>query len=236
MTQSGTLTKLKIDAYKGPKYLAEDRIKEKDSTGKSTDKYLKFVAMFNPTAFNRKLAIEYGDKQGFGSDGASSTFVNIKPQEYSIELFVDGTGTSGPKVSVPDQIKKFLSVCAEYNGKQHRPNYLLISWAELVLKALLTNVDISYTLFDNEGVPLRAKIAATFLGTIDDDLRTKQQRDSSPDLTHVRVVVEGDTLPLMTKQIYGNSKYYMQVAEANQLKNFRNLKPGTTLFFPPIVK
>lgn len=225
MAESGTLTKLKIEAYKGPEYKSGDKI-----TG------LEFVAMFNPTNFSRKLAIEYGENQGFGTSSASSKFVKIKPQEYSVELLIDGTGASGPKESVPDQIKNFMKVCAEYNGEKHRPNYLLISWAELVLKALLTNVDISYTLFNNEGVPLRAKIAATFLGTIDDVLREKEDKPSSPDLTHVRTVLEGDSLPLLTKAIYGNSKYYMQVAEANQLKNFRNLVPGTTLFFPPIVK
>ena len=219
------LTKLKIEAFKGPKFRDKDKISG-----------LEFTAMFNPTTFNRKLEIEYQDGQGFGTSSSSKKFKKIKPQDYNIELLVDGTGASGIEKNVSDEVAQFLKVCAEYNGEAHRPNYVMISWAKLILKAVLTTVDVSYTLFDREGVPLRARIGATFSGTVDDDLRTKEEKNSSPDLTHSRVIKEGDTLPLMAERIYGNSKYYLQVAKANGLKNFRNLKPGEKLFFPPIDK
>ena len=111
-----------------------------------------------------------------------------------------------------------------------------VNCAKWVLKAVLTNVDVAYTLFDNNGAPLRAKINATFSETVADDYRVKEEKNKSPDLTHVRTVTEGDTLPLMTKRIYGDSKFYMQVAEANGLKNFRNLRPGDQIYFPPIIK
>ena len=58
----------------------------------------------------------------------------------------------------------------------------------------------------------------------------------SPDLTHIRTVQSGDTLPLLAKAMYGSSRYYLVVAEANGLDDFRNLKPGTKLFFPPLEK
>jgi len=57
---------------------------------------------------------------------------------------------------------------------------------------------------------------------------------SSPDLTHVRVVKSGDTLPLLCKEIYGSSQYYLRVAAHNGLDDFRNLLPGQTLSFPPL--
>jgi nucleoid-associated protein YgaU len=52
----------------------------------------------------------------------------------------------------------------------------------------------------------------------------------------VRKIKFGDTLPLMCYRIYGDPKYYLQVAEANGLDNFRRLKPGTDIFFPPLEK
>jgi len=222
---TGELKKLTIEAYKGPKFRNSDKIEG-----------LEFTAMFNPTTFNRKLEIEYADGQGFGTSSASKKFKKIKPQDYDLELLIDGTGASGPKKSVSDEVSTFMKVCAEYNGEKHRPNYLLISWAQLILKAVLTSMDVSYTMFDKDGTPLRAKITASFSGTVDDDLRSKQEKPSSPDLTHLRTVLEGDTLPIMTERIYGSSKYYLQVAQANQLNNFRDLKPGDKLFFPPIEK
>ncbi|HPF52255.1 MAG TPA: hypothetical protein PK335_11805, partial [Draconibacterium sp.] len=83
---------------------------------------------------------------------------------------------------------------------------------------------------------LRASARAKFKGFIEDNLRVALENNSSPDLTHVRMVNEGDTLPLMTYRIYGDSKYYLEVARVNKLTNFRKLKVGQKIFFPPIEK
>jgi len=49
-------------------------------------------------------------------------------------------------------------------------------------------------------------------------------------------VKAGDTLPLMCYLIYGDPKYYLAVAEANGLGNFRSLIPGMAIVFPPLEK
>lgn len=38
----------------------------------------------------------------------------------------------------------------------------------------------------------------------------------------------------MTQKIYGDPAYYIQIAKVNNLNNFRKLKTGTNLKFPPI--
>jgi rRNA processing protein Gar1 len=89
-------------------------------------------------------------------------------------------------------------------------------------------------MFDMFGLPIRAKITATFtervLGTLSDILGML----SSPDLTHYVTVKEGDLLPLLTYQVYNDQQYYLQVAKVNRVKNFRKLRAGTNLVFPPI--
>jgi nucleoid-associated protein YgaU len=84
--------------------------------------------------------------------------------------------------------------------------------------------------------PLRATARAKFKGFVEDNLRVAMENNSSPDLTHVREVKKGDTLPLMTFRIYGDSKYYLEVAKANNITNFRKLEVGQRIFFPPIEK
>jgi nucleoid-associated protein YgaU len=49
-------------------------------------------------------------------------------------------------------------------------------------------------------------------------------------------VKTGDTLPLMCYRIYGDTRYYLQVAAINGMGNFRKLIPGTEILFPPINK
>jgi len=89
-------------------------------------------------------------------------------------------------------------------------------------------------MFDIFGLPIRAKISASFTERTPSGLGAILSMLSSPDLTHTRTVAEGDILPLMTYKIYKDQNYYLQVAKVNKLKNFRKLKAGSTIIFPPI--
>ena len=40
----------------------------------------------------------------------------------------------------------------------------------------------------------------------------------------------------MCFKIYGDPRYYLDVARANRIDNFRKLTPGTRIFFPPLKK
>ena len=60
--------------------------------------------------------------------------------------------------------------------------------------------------------------------------------DQSADLTHVRLVKQGDSLPALCEQVYGNPRLVAEVARANGLDNFRALRAGMQLRFPPLEK
>jgi nucleoid-associated protein YgaU len=47
-------------------------------------------------------------------------------------------------------------------------------------------------------------------------------------------VKEGDTLPMLAYEVYGDSAYYLELARVNGLDDFRNLKAGDRIFFPPV--
>lgn len=215
----GELKKLKIEAFKDLEY---------------NEKADEFSVMFNPATYSQKYEVEYEEAQGQGSTGSPQKFGKIKPQEYSFEFIFDGTGASGEVIEVSDEIEKFLTVCGKEDGEIHRPFYLKITWGNLVSKCILKSADISYNLFKPDGYPLRAKVNASFVENIDDVLRTAEEGKSSPDLSHYIVVTEGENLPLMTYKIYGDTQYYIDAAKINGLTNFRKLKTGTTLHFPPV--
>lgn len=217
---SGEITKLKIEAYADDKY--EDFVDT-------------FEVMFNPNNYSQKYEVEYHERQGQGDTASPQVFGKIKPQEYAFEFTFDGTGvTTGEKVDVPATIDKFLTLTGKNEGEIHRPKYLKITWGSLLSKCVLKSAEIAYSLFKPDGTPLRAKIKAVFSENVEDTLRVAEARNSSPDLTHRRVVKQGDTLPLMTANIYGDESYFLQVAAFNNLKNFRNLRVGQVLLFPPV--
>jgi hypothetical protein len=163
-------------------------------------------------------------------------FKKMKPGDLSLTFFIDGTGANGRPIEVQEKVEKFQTVTG-YNGNIHRPNYLKVVWGTLQVKrCVLKSASIAYKLFKADGVPLRAVITATFTDSADDQTRVAVAQDQSPDLTHVRRVKAGDTLPLLCHEIYGDPQLYLQVAQANGIDDFRNLTPGTRVFFPPLEK
>ena len=218
----GTLEKLRIDAYEKPDY--------------SGVAFGTFEAYVNPTDITFGYEVEYNNSQGSGTTNSPMHFNHQKPADLTISLFLDGTGANGKVINVQDEIAKFQEI-TRYNGDLHRPNYLIVVWGTLpVTKCVLKSASISYKLFQANGVPLRAVIAATFTENSDDQTRVATAGDQSPDLTHVRVMKAGDTLPALCYGIYGNPAYYLDVARANGIDNFRNILPGTRIFFPPLEK
>ncbi|NVO21503.1 MAG: hypothetical protein HXX13_17510 [Bacteroidetes bacterium] len=222
MSDRGTLEKLLIQAYTTPDY-----------SGQATEVFESYV---NPSEINLSYEVEYDSSQGSGTTNSRMEFKKMKPGDLTLNFFIDGTGANGRKADVQQVIEKFQLVTG-YNGDIHRTNYLIIVWGTLqVRKCVLKSASIVYKMFKPDGVPLRAVINAVFTDNSDDQSRVALAQDQSPDLTHVRQVIAGSSLPGMCTEIYGNPSYYLDVAKANNIDDFRNLVPGTRIFFPPLEK
>lgn len=222
-TGSGELQKLRIEAFSAIECRPQDRIDEP------------FVAQFNPSGYALRYEIEYGKQQGMGTSASPQRFSHIKPQKYTFELVLDGTGAAGPVRDVAADIRRFLSLTASVHGEMHRPPFLRLSWGDLVLCCVMDAVDVQYTLFKPNGYPLRAKLTASFSEAMSDTMRVLKDRLSSPDVTHERVVREKDTLPLLVHAVYGSTAHVHDVARFNGLRHLWDITPGQVLRFPPLV-
>lgn len=225
---SGELTKLKIMGYK------DERFSQEIADGE-------FNTLMNPETYRIRYEVSQNQNQAQGTSSTAPRFNKTLPEDLQLDFVFDRSGVikgfaDENGVGIIDDIEKFKKIVLDYNGNQHKPNYLVISWGSLLFKGSLKDMEITYKLFKPDGTPIRANIHATFKGFIEDNLRVARENNNSPDLTHIRMVGEGDTLPLMTFRIYGDSKYYLEVAKANKLVNFRKLTPGQQIFFPPIEK
>ena len=202
----------------------------------------------NPNSYKRVYKPLKSKKQGRklanGELVYERVFVDPPPERFQMELWFDGTGAipfvEGSKNKFEDvvqEIEAFKKQALLYNGKIHSSNFIKLEWGGnkgLIFKGQLEDFSVDYTLFDKSGKPLRAKGSATFVQTMNAAARESMKKKNSPDLTHIRVVKDGDTLPLMCYRIYGNSTYYIQVAKANLLENVMSLEPGQRIYFPPL--
>ncbi len=148
-----------------------------------------------------------------------------------------GTPVPRTRKSVAEQVKVFMDVAWRYNGDIHQPNYLLVEWGTLSLPCCLTSVDVTYDMFDRDGTPLRAELAVRLVADEEAGKRIREEQKASA-LTHSRIVRAGDTLPLLTKEVYGaadrSADRYLDIARHNGLDNIRSLVPGQKISFPPI--
>jgi nucleoid-associated protein YgaU len=233
------LTKVKITAYKSAGFEENKKI----SAGE-------FVALVNPEGYSRSYRIKYKEQQASGTKAQQMKFDKVEPEDIELEFLFDKTGAlpetfkskddagikqEGKEGVWPD-IEKFKKVVYDYKGEIHQPPYLIIQWGELLFKCVLKEMTINFKLFRPDGTPLRAVAKAKFTSTVENELRVRQEAKSSPDITHVRIVKAGDTLPMLAYEIYEDPAYYIQVAKANNLSSFRYLEPGTKIIFPPIEK
>ncbi|MBI3525616.1 MAG: peptidoglycan-binding protein [Betaproteobacteria bacterium] len=197
----------------------------------------KFEVMLNPSGYTYDQEIKYSTETALGDPAKAPKFKCAGKEKVNFSIVLDGTGVvpvSGAAVDVKTQIQKLNKVCYDYNGSNHEPNIVQLVWGSLSFNGRLTSMSTEYTLFKPTGEPLRAKIKLTFTDYVSVKEEALKANKTSPDLTHLIEVKAGDSLPLLCFRIYKNSAYYLEVAKSNGITNFRDIKPGTRLNFPPL--
>jgi nucleoid-associated protein YgaU len=247
---TGTLEKLTIVAFKDAKLT--------EVTGS-------FIAMFNPSTFSVNASNTFDDAKQPAKGKSDQKLKERQPRSLSFELFFDGTVASptsnykgpdfsklslsstgkviandflnsAPNEAVTKSIDAFMKTTFLMDDKIHRPPFLAIIWGTFLFSCVFESANVTYSLFQNDGKPLRAKISVSAKEHITEAKLNEILKLKSPDLTQSRTVLAGDTLPNLAKKTYGDEKLYLELARVNNIKNYRRLKPGTQLIFPPIEK
>lgn len=211
-----------------------------------------FVAMYNPSTFSTTHG------QALLTKDTSDKLKGIVEQKNAIndsitvDLLLDATGASPAGGFIGSAMSKSakavkgvdLLIAAFFTTTQvpdpisHVANHLKIIWgAGLYFEGQLSSATVSYTLFGRDGRPLRAKINATFTeAPTATSLAKIKNFFSSPDVTKTYIVKAGDTIYNIANEFYEDDSFYLQIAAANDLKNYRKLTPGMTLILPPVQK
>jgi nucleoid-associated protein YgaU len=184
----------------------------------------------NPASYSQSMSIMYTPDKAAGEKAQEPIFNKPGETNLKLELILDGTGAvPGASVkSVDEQIFDLRKLMMQIDGPS--PHYLKLLWGTLMFKGRAQSLEINCTLFNPDGTPLRAKVGANFIG-INTNKTGQKSSATAPAPSNVKVMA-GDTLPAMCDRLYGDSKYYLLVAQVNDLTTFRNLKPGQTLVFP----
>lgn len=246
----GKLEKMKVSAF----LPTSDPNAAPQVSKKPEDTY---VVQVNPRSYSLDHLIHYANRRGQGRSGSDAVYTGTEPAKLDFEFLFDGTGVVPQQSELSDvplvgaiasalsppgefevgaEIMKFAKVVYAYEGEDHRPRKVLLIWGTFSFPCALVSLSYRFTLFKPDGTPLRAVASASFRETRTDAERARQENNSSPDLTHLREIQAGDTLPLLAHRIYGKSSLYLEVARVNKLVNFRRLPAGSRVSLPPLAK
>ncbi len=211
-----------------------------------------YVVQINPSSYTFNSVLNYSKRQGQGDSASDAVFSSSRPTTMNFNFVWDATGVVPPpsalggipvlgaiasaldqeEYRVMDQIKAFSRIVYDYSGEIHAPRKVLLVWGTLKFACVLESVSYEFKLFKPDGTPLRAQASCVFREFKTDCQAALEQTNQSPDMNHQREVHAGDTLPLMSHQVYGDPKHYLAVARHNKIVNFRRLRPGTRLSLP----
>ncbi len=205
--------KLTIYAY------SDKKLQKKDAD--------QFVVPINPEQYALTFKVKNDATATQGAQGSEARFKSAEPEQLKLDFVLDGTGTvygyASSGENVPEQLQKLKQTVYHIKGPIHQPRYVKLVWTGFTFDCKLSEMTVTFVLFDPEGAPLRAKVSATFIRYKETGRRVREEGKSSPDLTHTREVTEADNLPLMTHEIYGKPDYYLEVARANGLTSCRRI-------------
>jgi len=192
----------------------------------------KAEVIFNPAEYSLEKGNQFASSPLPGLSNPVLSFVHGDADTLTMELFFD-TYTNRGGSDVRDETKK-ISRLLEIDPQVHAPPPVRFVWGPLSFRAVIERLTQRFTMFREDGVPVRATLNVTFkeYKTIEEQISDRPTESS--DWTKQRVLAEGDRFDLIAAIEYGDSAVWREIAEANDIDNPRLLEFGREIRLPPL--
>ena len=221
-----------------------------------------FKTLLNPQAIDENISFNYAKDTTVKNENTVNNLKGgSRDISFNIMLDATGAIPSLNETIKPilGQLKTLKGVLYIVEEKTYRPYIVDIKWGDVTLisKALVKSFKVNYKLFSELGIPLRAEVSLSFSGHNDLEagsmgalkandpgsvagalaslkalgIANSKTLNAIKDFTEV-LVKDGDSLPNICQKVYGNTDNVIKIAEINNLKNFRDIIPGSKLKLP----
>ena len=198
----------------------------------------KLSCLFNPTEYTVAKTNNWPAKPVVGKDVPKLDFTGGGSRTMTVELMFDVFELQDADVREhTDKLSKMTLIDASKKNKKtkkSRPPYVLFEWGEnWQFKAAITSLSIRFTLFRQNGVPVRALASVTLTEAVDeaDKKGTNPTSYAEPGLKR-RMVRPRDTLAGIAYEEYGSSAQWRLIAQANNIDNPLSIEAGQIIAIP----
>ena len=189
-----------------------------------------FEVLFNPKEYVLEKKTPWTEVNVFGLDSPPVQFTMGNRERLSMEPFFD---TSEEKTDVREYTEKIKELMV-VNAQEHRPPLLRFSWGALSFDCVLEDLVQRFTLFSNDGTPLRAILKVVFKEYATAATQLSNTRRESADHTKRLTVREGETLAAVSAREYNDPSKWRVIADANDIDDPENIAAGTIIALPPL--
>jgi contractile injection system tube protein/LysM domain-containing protein len=213
---------------------------------KNVDSGESLKCRFRPKEYTFAKTNSWPKDQKAGHNTPVFSFGGGQPATLQMELlfdtYIDAQDGAQPKDVREEYTNKLWkmmyvdkNLASKEKNKKGRPPKVQFQWGKAwTFEAVITSLQVKFTLFLSNGTPVRATATVAFQQILDTRDLMPPQNPTSGGVGGERVwtVTEGDTLGWIAYQEYGDTSRWRQIAEANRLTNVRRLVPGTVLVVP----
>ena len=201
-------------------------------------------ALFNPTEFTISKGNNWTFDPVKGTSLPAGKFGGGKPREMQVSLLLDQTLPNGGKSvkDITDSLFKMMEVPsgAGGGGANAVPPLVTFQWGEMIpFKAACTSLMVTYQLFEPNGTPIRADVKLSLIQaeTASSKSSNSPAKKGNPTTRSagglgIHVVRDGDSLPSIAHDAYGDPNHWRVIAEANGVDNPLHVRRGTALNLP----
>jgi nucleoid-associated protein YgaU len=215
--------------------LAAAQICEVTEKGTRKEPGLKVLCMFNPYEYRITKTNSFNQKPKNDADVTQAEFQSAGPQTLTLSLYFDTYEENKDVSQTTRELWKFMQTKGQKKskkGKKVPPPQVAFEWGVFFFVAYITNMTQTFTLFKDDGTPVRAKVDVTFTQYVDVDDYPSQKKGPGTFYEQAWRVIAGDRLDTIAGEVYGDPEKWRLIAERNHITNPRALRPGQILQIP----
>jgi hypothetical protein len=187
-----------------------------------------FQVLFNPTQYSVDKGNTITQAAIPGLEAPILQYVHGNVRTLTMDLFFDTYEEGTDVTDKTDQIYDLLYL----DPSTHAPPICELTWGTFYFRGVLDHVSGKFTLFLEDGTPVRATLSVVFNEFIDVDVLVQEQPTESADHRQTRLIKTGDRLDNIAAEEYGDPTRWRPIAQANNMDDPAQLVPGHVLIIP----
>ncbi|MFC1860705.1 peptidoglycan-binding protein [Chloroflexota bacterium] len=205
----------------------------------NTDTNEEIKCLFNPNEYTFSKRNTWTSKKVIGQNVPSLEFGGGDAMTLKMQLFFDTYTTGGDVRTTTNKIWKLMNISSsltDMTSAKGRPPMVEFQWGSTwTFKAVITDISQKFTLFRDNGIPVRATLDVSFLQAKEEGKYPGQNPTTRGHPGYKRrTVKESETIDWIAFDEYGDSAMWRHIAETNGLDDPMNLQPGQILAIMPL--